>query len=257
MWNIDFESWPVGTSGAGWSGVSSAASPYPVFSALITDVGGSQGHVLTLSADSSACTGPWSGDWTVPLQIQSIRRSNALTGYVPERTYLSFDAWVSKLIPFRVRLEYTDSAPSVRDLETYVYPSVVGSFERFVVPLSSLSQTFFLGNPPDNPTSFVVYMDGYPSATNAMWGYSSGNVLSIDNVSYYVLPPPLDLKADGAGNLLISWPTNVTGYVLQESPSFRATNWSDVVTVPIPTNERNQIILSPTGEFRFYRLRGP
>lgn len=246
IWSMDFESWPVGTGPI----LGSQGSPPPTATALVTDIGGEHGHILTLSVDSSSCTGPWESSWDI------YPRNFTVTGYVPERTYVSFEAMVSKLQPIRVKLEYTLTAEAVRNLETRVYPRAVGSFERFVIPLSAFDQTFFWGNPPDYPTAIEVGIEGNPSVTDSLWGCDTDNVLSTDNITYYVLPPSLKISADN-GNLLITWPTNATPYVLQESMGPSTSAWTDVLTPPTVTNAQNQIAVSPSEVSHFYRLRSP
>lgn len=67
--------------------------------------------------------------------------------------------------------------------------------------------------------------------------------------------PSLDITSSGL-NVLLSWPTNATGFALAENSDLATTNWGAVMTAPVVTNGQYQVVL-PTlpGNSRFYRLQ--
>jgi hypothetical protein len=246
-WDYTFDQWPLGAGvlmfGTGCDSIESDA--------LITDAGPPQGHVLTLSVDSSACNSAWSISWILNPHV-------TFAGYDPERTFLSFDALASKLKPFSVRLEYVDQGGSfaTRDLWITVTPTNAGTFQHYSIPLTAFSTTYLSGNPPDYPTAVYFFIAGDPATPDTSWGFDTNNVLSVDYLSYTVFPPPLSIGAATNG-MIVSWPTSVTAFVLQQSSTAEIGSWTDVTNAPVVAGDFNQLIVFPTASQGFYRLRSP
>jgi probable HAF family extracellular repeat protein len=69
--------------------------------------------------------------------------------------------------------------------------------------------------------------------------------------------PSLDIACSGL-NVILSWPTNATGFALVENSDLATTNWGAVMIAPIVTNGQNQVFLSTLpASSRFYRLQSP
>jgi hypothetical protein len=67
-------------------------------------------------------------------------------------------------------------------------------------------------------------------------------------------PPKLTIARE-AESLLLSWPTNTTGFVLQMSDgSLAAANWSDIPEIPRIDRDRFVLTKAPADWSRFYRL---
>ena len=106
------------------------------------------------------------------------------------------------------------------------------------------------------PLSAIVGGDtAYIGFTASTGGYTAFAIQTIANFSY--TPIPLLSAAESAGHVVISWPTAIGGYSLQQSSSLSSTNWT---TVPGPftivSNQYQNVVPSPTGN-QFYRLVVP
>ena len=73
----------------------------------------------------------------------------------------------------------------------------------------------------------------------------------------YVLPvlPSLSFSLTN-GQVMISWPTSATGFVLQQSPSLTSGWTNSTATVTVQGNN-NVIDVAPTGQWLFFRLEAP
>jgi len=91
---------------------------------------------------------------------------------------------------------------------------------------------------------------GFTAATGG-----STAIQTIANFSF--TPIPVLSAAESSGRVLITWPTAIGGYSLQQSSSLNSTNWT---TVPGPfnvvSNQYQHVVSSPTGN-QFYRLVVP
>jgi hypothetical protein len=104
------------------------------------------------------------------------------------------------------------------------------------------------------PLSAVVGGDtayiGFTAAT--------GNTTAIQTIANFSFTPmPVLAAAESGGSVVITWPTAIGGYSLQQSSSLSATNWT---TVPGPfnvvSNQYQHVVASPTGN-QFYRVAVP
>ncbi|HZO83679.1 MAG TPA: immunoglobulin domain-containing protein [Verrucomicrobiae bacterium] len=91
-------------------------------------------------------------------------------------------------------------------------------------------------------------------AGNRVWAVDGNNGV----VAFSILPPsgpPLSITRSGS-NVLISWDSPSTGFVLQKSPTMAAGSWVDVSTPPDVQNGRNIVTESAATGTQFYRLAG-
>ena len=88
------------------------------------------------------------------------------------------------------------------------------------------------GDNPDGATDFDVY-----------------------TAAVYVLPP-LGLAHTGT-NLVLSWPTNVASFVLQENSGLNPTGWTNSAATPQLNGGQKQVALGFTNNARFFRLSHP
>jgi hypothetical protein len=91
---------------------------------------------------------------------------------------------------------------------------------------------------------------GFTAATGGVWA-----VQTIANFSF--TPIPMLSAAESGGNVVVSWPTAIGGYSLQQSSNIISTNWT---TVPGPfnvvSNQYQNVVTSPTSN-QFFRLVAP
>jgi len=97
--------------------------------------------------------------------------------------------------------------------------------------------------------------------TNAILNLPPGNyywsVQAIDTLfaggsfapeASFVVAPALHIEQMN-GNAMISWPTNLPGFRLQEASKLSPANWTDS-----PSNPTNPVVVPLTGTNKFYRL---
>ena len=76
-------------------------------------------------------------------------------------------------------------------------------------------------------------------------------------VAYGTIPrPTLRIAPAGQQTVLIAWPTNATGFVLQQNALLGTTNWVTVTNTPAIVGSEKQVFL-PAAARSFYRLRSP
>jgi hypothetical protein len=91
----------------------------------------------------------------------------------------------------------------------------------------------------------VRYQDNH----GAWSGYSAATAFS-------TLAPTLSVTKQ-AGNVVISWPTNATGFALEYSTDLTTTNWNPVSPDPMILGNRNVVTNGMTNPATFFRLYKP
>jgi len=84
----------------------------------------------------------------------------------------------------------------------------------------------------------------------------STNNLAAQTFQVSVPPAAMDMTRSG-NNLIISWPSPPAGFVLQQISSLNGTNWVAATNTLVFTNGQNQVVLSPSTNSQFYRLKYP
>jgi hypothetical protein len=85
---------------------------------------------------------------------------------------------------------------------------------------------------------------------------SSGYQLAFDDIKLTPVPPSLTVTGQ-SGKVVISWPTNAGGYLLESTTNLTSTNWSPVPSAPSVVGSFNVITNPVNGSALFYRLRDP
>jgi len=70
-------------------------------------------------------------------------------------------------------------------------------------------------------------------------------------------PPPALAITPSRDGAVISWPASPAGFGLQQNSNLTSTNWADVTTIPVVTNEQNQVIETFSDAARYFRLKHP
>jgi hypothetical protein len=83
-------------------------------------------------------------------------------------------------------------------------------------------------------------------------GSAAGQIVAYGTVPE---PPTLRIAAVGSQTLVIAWPTNATGFVLQENPVQGSTNWVTLTNSPEVVGSEKQVTLPASAGGAFYRLR--
>jgi hypothetical protein len=133
-----------------------------------------------------------------------------------------------------------------------------------------------VGNLSGPPVSGILLPDGksviihYDTALTAGQAYELDVIDVHDLVGLQISPNPTTLRfTAGEGGkprltvsyadyyVYVSWPAPSTGFVLEQSSSLSAPNWTTVTQTPAVANGRNTVTITPGAgaEARFYRLR--
>ena len=91
---------------------------------------------------------------------------------------------------------------------------------------------------------------------------SSGYSLSFDHIKFtpvVVTPadPPILKASLQSGNVILSWPTNATGFNLESATNFPTAIWTGVIPAPVIVSTNNFVTNTPNTGQRFYRLHKP
>jgi uncharacterized repeat protein (TIGR03803 family) len=110
---------------------------------------------------------------------------------------------------------------------------------------------FVSGSDGANPSAGLIL------AGNALYGTAfNGGDAGKGTVFRLSLPPPqLTIIFSGA-NVILTWPTNATGFTLQAATNLGSPTWGVVSPAPTVINGRNAVTNAIAGSQKFYRL-GP
>ena len=97
-----------------------------------------------------------------------------------------------------------------------------------------------------------------PSGTKYSWGDSSAMAGMFDVPATDVSPSPPVLSIIYSGDaVIVAWPSNFTGFVLQQSSALTATNWVTLTNAPANAGTNSQIVLPISSGQQFFRLTLP
>jgi uncharacterized repeat protein (TIGR03803 family) len=111
--------------------------------------------------------------------------------------------------------------------------------------------TFLVNNDGANPLAGLVMSANILFGTASAGGkYGAGTLFSLT----VPLPPELTILAS-APNVILTWPTNFTGFTLQSTTNLLAPAvWAPVTPAPIIINDLNTVTNPASGAQQFYRL---
>ncbi len=99
----------------------------------------------------------------------------------------------------------------------------------------------------------VPGLTGYDTYTIHMWGDFALTQLTLTDNNPLV-PAALHLSSAGTKAIQLSWPADAAGYILQQSPSLTAPNWTAVTDMAQLVGTNIQVDVSTPGGNRFFRL---
>ena len=116
------------------------------------------------------------------------------------------------------------------------------------------------GNPYTNSDGANPY-DRLILSGNTLYGTASGGgrsgvgtVFSLSLGSVSAPTPTLAIRSSGA-NVLLTWPTNATGFALQSTTNLSSpAAWTNVSPGPVVVNGQNAVTDPASGTNKFYRL---
>jgi len=104
--------------------------------------------------------------------------------------------------------------------------------------------------------AFVNWTDN-GAAVSASASYQFTNEVNRSLVANFVLVPQLSLSLPQPHTLVIAWPTNFSGYELQQNSDLTTTNWVNATDAVGVVGTNNQAVVSTTVSRLFFRLRHP
>jgi len=109
---------------------------------------------------------------------------------------------------------------------------------------------------PATGFAFVTWTDnGELASTSA--SYTFTNLVNRSLVASFVAVPRLSLSALQPDALVITWPTNFSGFVLQQNSDLATTNWVDATNVVSIVGTNRQVTITPLTGRGFFRLAFP
>lgn len=103
---------------------------------------------------------------------------------------------------------------------------------------------------------FVNWSENGKSVSTAMT-YSFTNSVNRSLEAHFAAVPALTVSMPQPGVIVLSWPTNFADFILQQSPSLGATNWSRVTSPVSVVGTQKQVSLAPLTGRSFFRLERP
>lgn len=149
-----------------------------------------------------------------------------------------------------IQLTFIDAAANYLAADTNVF---FANVPGILAPIETYSDVVFAialnpATPPGQYFGIVTIQGG----TNLF--DSTGLASPIFEIT---LPPPSLSIALSGTNAVVSWAWSSSGFVLQQNSDLSTTNWTTVTNIPATANWQNQVVVSPGGGSRFYRLAGP
>ena len=109
----------------------------------------------------------------------------------------------------------------------------------------------------DGMAPLVNPYDGYVEWGSGSWQYNAATTVDFDWVAYgNACNLPQQLRITHAGNfVVIAWPTNATGFVLQSADRLSPANWTEVTNTVGVVGSEHTLTNSLSATNRFFRLR--
>ena len=116
-------------------------------------------------------------------------------------------------------------------------------------PGATAEDRFFGVSNPDGISSVTLFAHNSIDweVDHLQYGYRGGGDFG----------PKLNIQSGTPNTVVLSWPTNATGFTLQETTSFPVANWTPVTTPPSLVGNQNEVTVTPLSGNHFYRLIGP
>jgi hypothetical protein len=219
--------------------------PYPERTVVIT---GTTSFVATTSGalptgmTFDPVSGQVSGTPTVSGVFQFHVQASSSNNPVVTRTYLFTIAEAGVMLPPH------------SSVDTSVAPAKSGTTTGNDVYLNGANVTVAaIANPG---FAFVNWTEnGAPVSGSASYEFTIEVNRSL--VANFVPAPQLSFSTPQANTLVILWPTNFSGFVLQHSPDLGTPNWLDAANPVTVVGTNNQVIISPLEGRSFFRLSHP
>jgi hypothetical protein len=140
------------------------------------------------------------------------------------------------------------------------FPVVINSADSIDVALEYLAGVLTV-NLTDSTASTQFTMStninipAVVGGSTAYVGFTGANGASFQRITDFSFQSIPALTINPSGNqTVLSWPTDVGFFVLQEASSLTLTNWAVVTNIPVTVGNQDQVTVSPKGTAQFFRL---
>jgi hypothetical protein len=239
-----------------------------------------QGVVATVTSLSPGQELPFSGSFTaVPSNTCSI--GHYLTAIGTSRhgdNVTNFASTTCTVVP-HTRLDMTFECPDIspHQGERFSFSATITNRGDYLVTSSLIyvyqagSNVLTMPGPLLYPGEGARISGSYAIPTNVPAALFITNTLTMIGYSYcgapasntitqvcplQVAPPQLQYLFR-EGNLVLSWPSFPSGFVLQQNSDVPSSNWVDVTNTPVVSSNFIQVTVSPDRALGSYRLRLP
>jgi hypothetical protein len=160
------------------------------------------------------------------------------------------------------------SRPNIYDLDTttngmQIDITVTGTntYHLLLTPLGNPTNTFSEDGTFAHPGP-IVWVTYELYNTDSNFYPPGGNYAGCggpDRTDFYIKSMAvsglrLDIQRDGS-NVILSWPSFISGFKLESTPSLRPPVWNPVSPDPVVVNDRNVVTNAIAGSQQYYRLR--
>jgi hypothetical protein len=143
----------------------------------------------------------------------------------------------------------TESVGAITAVATLDYDPATKTVTGYYngIPVASYSIAGWGSNPPLTLYVFGSSGEGInvPAGTDTATNFNAGwGTFSL---------PQLSIVRSGT-NVILTWPTNATGFALESTTNLVSTNWAAVSPLPLVVNSNNAVTNALSGTGKFYRL---
>ena len=140
-------------------------------------------------------------------------------------------------------------------LALYTNGVLAGTFSGLAYPMSSIHDNYSWINRSLYPTD--PYVDNTINEFRIYSGAMSAQQVSANDAAgpdaLGAIPPTLSATVFG-GNVIVSWPSSYTGYILSSKSSLTGGSWNPVEAAPVVSGDNYQVTLPATNAVQFLQL---
>jgi len=144
--------------------------------------------------------------------------------------------------------------PAHSAVDTSVSPTTAGAAAGMGVYTNNTTTTVTAA--PNAGFKFVNWTENGDVVSTAA-SFTFTNLINQSLVANFVPVPTLALAMPQPNTLVLTWPTNFTGFVLQQNADPSTTNWSNATNAVSTVGSNQSATVSPLSGSRFFRLAHP
>ena len=162
-------------------------------------------------------------------------------------------------------LDWNSFVPSPDTTSAFTFVDIYDPDNNFIYGHDFLSPDIMTTNIPANTLQYGttyrvnVFFSSRQDTINAGFGSALGTV-GFDNLTYTTLvtiPPWLRIASQCQTNVVLTWSTLTTNFVLQATPQLAPAAWTTITNIPCVQATTNFLTLPAGCPTRFFRLYSP